>query len=163
MSSLPNKNQILTKGNMELKTQLENALREAMRSGNDVRKQTIRMALSAIKFTEIEKGKPVDEAGISTILQKEIKSRREAIQDAEKAHRADLVEDNKAEIDVLESFLPKQLSDLEIQALVDTAISETQANGMADMGKVMKVLVPRLQGRAPGDRVSQIVRQMLQK
>jgi uncharacterized protein YqeY len=163
MSSLPNKNQILTKGNMELKTQLENALREAMRSGNDVRKQTIRMALSAIKFTEIEKGKPVDEAGISAILQKEIKSRREAIQDAEKAHRADLVEDNKAEIDVLESFLPKQLSDLEIQELVETAISETQANGMADMGKVMKVLVPRLQGRAPGDRVSQIVRQMLQK
>lgn len=148
---------------MELKTQLENALREAMRSGNDVHKQTIRMALSAIKFTEIEKGKPVDEAGISAILQKEIKSRREAIQDAEKAHRADLVEDNKAEIDVLESFLPKQLSALEIQALVETAISETQANGMADMGKVMKVLVPRLQGRAPGDRVSQIVRQMLQK
>jgi uncharacterized protein YqeY len=148
---------------MELKTQLENALREALRSGNDVRKQTIRMALSAIKFIEIEKGKPVDEAGISAILQKEIKSRREAIQDAEKAHRADLVESNKAEIDVLESFLPIQLSEPEIQALVETAISETQANGMADMGKVMKVLVPRLQGRAPGDRVSQIVRQMLQK
>jgi len=148
---------------MELKTQLENALREALRSGNDVRKQTIRMALSAIKFIEIEKGKPVDEAGISAILQKEIKSRREAIQDAEKAHRADLVESNKAEIDVLESFLTIQLSEPEIQALVETAISETQANGMADMGKVMKVLVPRLQGRAPGDRVSQIVRQMLQK
>jgi uncharacterized protein YqeY len=148
---------------MELKTQLENALREALRSGNDVRKQTIRMALSAIKYIEIEKGKPVDEAGISAILQKEIKSRREAIRDAEKAHRADLVESNKAEIDVLESFLPIQLSEPEIQALVETAISETQANGMADMGKVMKVLVPRLQGRAPGDRVSQIVRQMLQK
>jgi len=148
---------------MELKTQLENALREALRSGNNVRKQTIRMALSAIKFIEIEKGKPVDEAGISAILQKEIKSRRETIRDAEKAHRADLVESNKAEIDVLESFLPKQFSEPEIQALVETAISETRANGMADMGKVMKVLVPRLQGRAPGDRVSQIVRQMLQK
>ncbi len=148
---------------MELKTQLENALREALRSRDDVRKQTIRMALSAIKFTEIEKGKPVDEAGISAILQKEIKSRRETIQDAEKAHRADLVESNKAEIGVLESFLPKQLSDLEIQALVEAAVSETQATGMADMGKVMKVLVPKLQGRAPGDKVSQIVRQMLQK
>jgi uncharacterized protein YqeY len=148
---------------MELKTQLENALREAMRSGNDIRKQTIRLALSAIKFTEIEKGKPVDEAGISAILQKEMKNRREAIQDAEKAHRVDLIESNKAEIDVLESFLPKQFSDLEIQALVETAISETQANGIADMGKVMKVLGPRLQGRASGDRVSQIVRQMLQK
>ncbi len=148
---------------MELKTQLENALREALRSGNDDRKQTIRMALSAIKFIEIEKGKPVDEAGISAILQKEMKSRHEAIQDAEKAHRTGLVESNKAEIDVLKSFLPKQLSEPEIQALVETAISETQANGMADMGKVMKVLVPRLQGRAPGGRVSQIVRQMLQK
>jgi uncharacterized protein YqeY len=148
---------------MELIQQLENALREAMRSNNDVSKQTIRMALAAIKFTEKEKGKPVDEAGVSAILQKEIKSRREAIQDAEKAHRPDLIESSQAEITVLESFLPKQLSDQEIQALVDTAISETQASGITDMGKVMKVLTPRLQGRAPGDRVSQFVRQSLQK
>jgi hypothetical protein len=148
---------------MELKQQLETALREAMRANNDVRKQTIRMALAAIKFAEIEKGKPVDEAGVSAILQKEIKSRLEAIQDAEKAHRPDLIENSKDEISVLESFLPQQLSDPEIQALVETAIAETQSNGITDMGKVMKVLVPRLQGRAPGDRVSQIVRKMLQK
>ena len=148
---------------MDLKQQLENALREAMRSNNDVSKQTIRMALAAIKFTEKEKGKPVDEAGASAILQKEIKSRREAIQDAEKAHRPDLIESSQAEISVLEAFLPKQLSDQEIQALVDTAIAETQASGITDMGKVMKVLAPRLQGRAPGDRVSQFVRQALQK
>jgi uncharacterized protein len=148
---------------MELKTQLENALCEAMRSGDDVRKQTIRMALAAIKFTEKEKGEPVKEAGVTAILQKEIKSRREAIQDAEKAHRADLVENGKAEIAVLETFLPKQLSDAELQVLVETAIAETQANGLSDIGKVMKVVVPRLQGRAPGDRVSQIVRQILQK
>jgi len=148
---------------MELKQQLENALREAMRANNDVSKQTIRMALAAIKFSEKEKGKPVDEAGVTAILQKEIKSRREAILDAEKAHRPDLVESSKEEIKVLESFLPQQLSDLEIQALVETAITETQANGIADMGKVMKVVAPRLQGRAPGDRVSQMVRQLLQK
>jgi uncharacterized protein len=148
---------------MELKQQLENALRDALRSNNDVSKQTIRMALAAIKFSEKEKGKPVDDAGVSAILQKEIKSRREAILDAEKAHRPDLVESSKAEIIVLEAFLPKQLSDPEIQALVETAIAETQANGIADMGKVMKVLAPRLQGRAPGDRVSQMVRQFLQK
>jgi uncharacterized protein len=148
---------------MELKQQLENALREAMRANNDVSKQTIRMALAAIKFSEKEKGKPVDEAGVTAILQKEIKSRREAILDAEKAHRPDLIESSQAEIKVLESFLPQQLSDLEIQALVETAITETQANGIADMGKVMKSLAPRIQGRAPGDRVSQVVRQMLQK
>ena len=148
---------------MELKQQLENALHDAMRSNNDVSKQTIRMALAAIKFTEKEKGKPLDEAGVSAILQKEIKSRREAIQDAEKAHRPDLIESSMAEITVLESFLPKQLSDSEIQALVETAITETQASGIADMGKVMKVLASRLQGRAPGDRVSQFVRQTLQK
>jgi uncharacterized protein len=148
---------------MELKTQLEIALREAMRSGDDIRKQTIRMALAAIKFTEKEKGEPVNEAGVAAILQKEIKSRREAIQDAEKARRADLVESSNAEIAVLEAFLPKQLTDVELQAMVETAIAETQANGISDMGKVMKVLVPRLQGRAPGDRVSQIVRQILQK
>ncbi len=148
---------------MEIKGKLESELKDAMRSGNEIRKQTIRMALAAIKFAEKEKGQPVDEANASVILQKEIKSRREAIQDAEKAHRNDLIENARAEITVLEEFLPQQLSEPEIQAMVNAAIAETQTTSIADMGKVMKVLVPRLQGRAPGDRVSQIVRQTLQK
>ena len=162
MLILPNEGKII-KGIMDLKTQFENSLREAMRSSNDIRKQTIRMVLASTRFAEIEKGAEIDEAGIFTILHKEIKSRRESIQDAEKAHRPDLIESSLAEIAVLESFLPQQLSNQEIITLAETVIAETQANGMADMGRVMKGLVPRLQGRAPGDRVSQIVRQILQK
>lgn len=146
---------------MSLKETLESKLRDAMRAGDDVSKRTIRLAISAIKNTEIDKGQPLDDAGIIAILQKEIKIRGEAIQDAEKAKREDLISDAKSELAVLESFLPKQLSESEIEALVKEAISETQASSPADMGKVMKAVMPKIQGRAAGDKISQIVRRLL--
>lgn len=146
---------------MSLKETLESKLRDAMRAGEDVSKRTIRLAISAIKNTEIDKGQPLDDAGIIAILQKEIKIRGEAIQDAEKAKREDLISDAKSELAVLESFLPKQLSESEIESLVKEAISETQASSPADMGKVMKAVMPKIQGRAAGDKISQIVRRLL--
>lgn len=146
---------------MTLKETLESKLRDAMRANDDVTKRTIRLAISAIKNTEIDKGQPLDDAGIVAILQKEIKIRSEAIQDAEKAKRDDLISDAKAEMAVLESFLPKQLSENEIEALVKEAISECQASSPADMGKVMKAVMPKIQGRAAGDKISQIVRRLL--
>ncbi len=146
---------------MTLKETLESKLRDAMRAGDDVTKRTIRLAISAIKNTEIDKGQALDDAGIVAILQKEIKIRTEAIQDAEKAKRDDLISDAKAEMAVLESFLPKQLSDVEIEALVKEAIDECQASTPADMGKVMKAVMPKIQGRAAGDKISQIVRRLL--
>lgn len=146
---------------MATKEVLEQKLRDAMRAGDDVTKRTIRMALSAIKLVEIDKGQPLDEAGISTILQKEIKIRLEAVQDAEKAKREDLIAEAKAELAVIESFLPKQLSEAEIEALVREAITETQAAGPADIGKVMKAVMPKIQGRAAGDKINQIVRRLI--
>jgi uncharacterized protein YqeY len=146
---------------MDLKTQLETSLKESLRSGNDIQKQTIRMVLAAIKFAEIEDQKCVDDSGIMAILQKEIKSRRESIQDATKANRPDLIERSSSEIKVLEAYLPTQLTDDEIRTMAEKVIAETKALGMTDFGKVMKVLVPQLQGRAAGDRVSQILRQIL--
>lgn len=146
---------------MSLKETLELRLRDAMRAGDEVTKRTIRLALSAIKMAEIDKGQPLDDAGISAILQKEIKIRNEAMQDAEKANRQDLIDDAKAELAVIESFLPKQLGDSEIEALVKEAISEVKAQGPADMGKVMKAVMPKIQGRASGDKISQIVRRLL--
>jgi uncharacterized protein len=143
---------------MDIKAQLETALKDAMRAGNDVRKRTIRMALSSIRLAEVEKGRPLDESGILAILQKEVKSRRESIEEAQRANRTDLVEPLLAEVQAIESFLPRQLSPEELEAEARAAIAETGAASSADMGKVMKVLVPRLQGRATGDQASQVVR-----
>ncbi len=95
------------------------------------------------------------------ILQKEIKSRREAIQDGEKADRPDLVEAANADITVIEKFLPKAMEPAELERITREVIAEVGATGMTDMGKVMKVLLPKLEGRAPNDQVSQLVRQLI--
>jgi uncharacterized protein YqeY len=147
---------------MVLKQQLESALKDAMRSGDEVRKRTVRMALSAIRLAEIEQGKPLDEAGLIAILQKEIKSRQESIAEARYAKRPDLVTASEDEVKVLETYLPQQLTPQELETLVRQAISEAEAVSLADMGKVMKLVTPRLQGRATGAQASQLVRQLLQ-
>ena len=147
---------------MPTRADLESALKDAMRSGNDMRKNTIRMALAAVKFTEVEKGAALDENGVTAILQKEIKSRRESIADAQKAQRADLVEAAQAEIAILEGFLPEALSADDLEALARQAVAEVGATSIREMGQVMKLLVPRLQGRATGDQASQAVRKLLQ-
>ena len=146
---------------MTIKAQLESSLKDAMRSGNDVQKRTIRMVLSSVKFEEINKGSALDDAGVMGIVQKEIKVRQESIAGAEKAGRQDLIAESQSEIAVLESYLPKQMSDEELVRLVSDAIAEVQAATPADMGKVMKVLLPKIQGRAANDQVSKVVRQLL--
>lgn len=145
-----------------IKQQLEQDLKASLRSGEEVRKRTIRSVIAAIKNAEIDKGGALDDAGIIALIQKEIKSRRESIQDAEKANRADLAAESQSEIAILEPYLPKSLTDEELKEMVQAAIQETGAASPADMGKVMKVVIPRIQGRAANDRVSQTVRQLLQ-
>jgi uncharacterized protein len=147
---------------MDTKARLENDLKDAMRAGDDLRKSTIRMALSAIRLAQIEKGTDLDEKTVLSILQKELKSRQEAIEEAQKANRPDLEEKAKAENKLLEGYLPDQLSQEELEALVKQAIAEVGATSLREMGQVMKVLVPRLEGRATGDQASQVVRKILQ-
>jgi len=147
---------------MTTKTELETSLKDAMRAGDDVRKRTLRMALSAIKQVEIDKSMVLDETGIAAILQKEIKSRRESIVDAQRANRPDMIKAAEAEIAVIEGFLPKALSPEELEKLAKLVITELGAASPKDMGQVMKALLPRLQGRAPGDQVSAVVRKLLQ-
>lgn len=147
---------------MDTKKKLESDLKQAMRENNDVAKRTIRMALSAIKLAEIEKGGDLDEGATLAILQKEIKGRRETIVDAQKANRPDMVAAAEVEISFLEQYLPRQLSPQELDDLARAAVAEAGATSPADMGKVMKILLPRTQGRAPGDQVSQAVRKVLQ-
>lgn len=147
---------------MSTKSQLENALKDAMRAGDDLRKRTLRMALSAIRLAEVEKGAAVDDTAVLSLLQKEIKARQESIEDARRANRPDLEQASLAEIAVLQDFLPKQLTSEELEALAKQVIAEVGATSVREMGQVMKVLMPRLEGRAPGDQASQVVRRLLQ-
>jgi uncharacterized protein YqeY len=147
---------------MTTKVQLEAALKDSLRSGDEIRKNTLRMALSAIKLAEIDKGILLDETGVDSILQKEVKSRRESIADAQRANRPDLVAAAEAEIVILESYLPKAMPSEELDALARQAVQEAGATSIREMGQVMKILLPRLQGRASGDQASQAVRKLLQ-
>jgi hypothetical protein len=146
---------------MTTKAELENALKDAMRSGDEVSKRTLRMALSAIRFVEVDKGGPLDESGVMAVLQKELKARQETIEEAQRANRPDLVTDTQAEIVVLESFLPQQFSPEELESLARQVIAEVGASSPREMGQVMKILIPRLQGRATGEQASQVVRKLL--
>jgi hypothetical protein len=147
---------------MPVKSELEAALKDAMRANDTVRKNTLRVALTAIKEAEVAKIGELDDPAVLAILQKEVRSRQEALAEAEKASRPDLVENAKAEMKVLEAYLPKGLSEQEIEAIVQAAIEEVGATTPADMGKVMKAVLPKVQGRADGGQVSQLVRSKLQ-
>jgi len=148
---------------METKLKLENALKEAMKAGDEIGKRTVRMALAAIRQQEIDRQVKMDETGVMGVLQKEIKSRKESLEEARKANRADLVAAAEAEIKLIEAFMPRAMEADELGALVDAAILESGAASLTDMGRVMKILMPRVAGRAPGDQVSATVRERLNK
>jgi uncharacterized protein YqeY len=147
---------------MTIKADLEQALKDALRAGDEMRKNTLRGTLAAIKEAEVLKKGELDETATLAIVQKEVKSRNEALAEAEKANRSDLANKAKAETKVLEGFLPQAMSQQEVEAIVTAAIAEVGASTPADMGKVMKVVLPKLQGRADGAQVSQLVRTKLQ-
>lgn len=147
---------------MSIKSQIEIDIIEAMRSGDVLRKNTLRMVLASIKLVEVETGSSLDDRAISAVLQKEIKSRRETIMDAERAGRPDLVGEAEAEISILETYLPTQLTRQELESMAREAIVEVGATSTREMGLVMKTLMPRVQGRAEGSTVNQVVRQLLE-
>lgn len=146
---------------MNTKTQLNEAMKDAMRSGDEIRKRTVRMVLAAIKQVEVDKRIELDESAVIAILQKEVKTRREALEEAKKAAREDLAAAAQAEIDILNAFLPQAMSADELRELARQAIAETGASGPADMGKVIKAVISKAAGRAPGDQVSAVVRELL--
>lgn len=148
---------------MPTRAELESDLKQAIRSKDDVRKRTLRMALSSLKLAEVEKRGPLDEAGIAGIVRREIKVRQEAIEEGQRAGRQDLVQASQAELAVLEGYLPKAIDPADLEALVRQAIAEAGAAGPQDLGKVMKVLVPRVEGRADGKQLSTLVRDLLSR
>ena len=146
---------------MDTKTRLNESMKDAMKSGDEVRKRTVRMVLAAIKQVGVDKQAPVQDLAIVALIQKEIKNRREAIEEAQKANRLDLINDNEVEIKVLEVFLPKAMPAEELRALVQAAIAETGASVPSDMGKVMKIVMPKVAGRASNDMISATVKEIL--
>jgi uncharacterized protein YqeY len=147
---------------MNIKTQLNDSMKDAMKSGDEVRKRTVRMVLAAVKQAEVDKRAEIDDLAVIALIQKEVKNRRESLEEAKKADRADLIADNEAEIKVLEVFLPKAMPAEELRAIVQAAITETGAASPADMGKVMKIVMGKVAGRAPNDMISAAVRELLQ-
>ena len=146
-----------------LKTRLRADLNDAMRARDEVRKSTLRMALSAIQNEEVagSSARELSDDEVLKVLTREAKKRREAAEAFENAGRAEQAASERAEGEVLAGYLPKQLTDAEIQALVTAAIAETGAAGRSAMGQVMKVVTPQVAGRAEGSRVAAEVRAQL--
>jgi len=148
---------------MSLEEKLNHDLKEAMKAKDETRKRVLRLALLAVKLATVEKQEELDDGDVLSILQKEVKARQETIEDAEKAERQDLIETAKAETAILEEYLPEGLTPEELEALIKETIAEVGASSMADMGNVMKAVMPKVQGRADGGQVNQLVRQLLQE
>ncbi len=145
----------------ELKASITSAQKEAMRAREKARLATIRLILAELKRIEVDERIELDDARILAVLDKMLKQRRDSISQYEAANRQDLADVEAAEIVVIETFLPAALSADEIDALVADAITGSGAESVRDMGKVMAVLKPQLQGRADVGKVSQIVKQRL--
>ncbi|ADU96496.1 GatB/YqeY domain-containing protein [Thermovibrio ammonificans] len=146
---------------MGLKERLKADMKEALKAKDKVKLSTIRMINSLIKNAEIEKRGELTDDEIVQLLMRYAKQRREAIEMYEKGGRPDLVEKEKAELAVVESYLPKQLSEEELVELVKQVIAEVGASSPKDMGKVMKAVMPKVKGRADGSLVNRIVKELL--
>ncbi len=148
---------------MSLKEQLVNDLTDALRQGDDTRKSTIRMLMSAINMEEVA-GTQRHELGEDEALKvvaKQVKQRRDSIEEFKKAGRDDLAEKEAAEMKVLQAYMPEQASREEIEAEARKVIDEVGASGPQDKGKVMQAIMPRLAGRAEGRDINEVVTQQL--
>jgi uncharacterized protein YqeY len=146
---------------MALKDQLDADLKAAMRDKDAVRLSVIRMVKSAVKYREIEVMKPLDDAGVLQVISGEIKRHKDSIEQFRAGHRPELVEKEEAETAILLTYLPAQLGEAELKALVEAAVVKTGASGPRDMGTVMKALLPDVQGKADGRLVSELVKARL--
>lgn len=148
---------------MELKAQLTEDLKSALRSGDKLRTSVIRLLTALIKNREVEKRGPLTDAEVIQAVSASCKQRQEAIEQYRQGGRQDLVDKETAELAILQSYLPAALTPDELQTLVREAIRASQAASPREMGKVMALLMPRVTGRADGKIVSALVREMLSK
>jgi uncharacterized protein YqeY len=146
---------------MSLQQSIEKDFVQAYKAKDDVRVAVLRMLKTAIKNKHVELGRPLEDDEILDVVGKQAKQRRESIEQYEKATRPDLVDREKAELAVLESYLPAALSEQELAAAVDEAIAETGAASMKEMGKVMSSLMEKYKGRVDGKQAQNLVRSRL--
>lgn len=147
----------------ELKQKLNDDLKLALRSGDKMKLGTLRLLLSAVKYTEIAKQAELTDADIYGVIAKEIKQRHESIEAYEKGKRPDLVAQEQGELNILQSYLPRQVSREEIVATAQRIISETGAKGPGDKGKVMPKMMAELKGKADGRVINEVVTELLTK
>ena len=146
---------------MAIKETLNDKLKEAMKNHDEDGKRVYRMVLSSVKFAEKTAGKELDDAEVTEILQKELKIRKESLAEAQKAGREEAAAEAQKDIDAIEPLLPKQMSEDELKAAIQAVIDEIGAASPADMGKVMKVVMPKLKGLAANDVISKTVKELL--
>lgn len=144
-----------------LKGRLQEDMKAAMRAGEKERLGTIRLILAAVKQQEIDGQTQLDDNGVIVVLDKMTKQRKESIEQFSKAARTDLVDKEQAELEVIRDYLPQPLSEQEIERLIEDALQSTKAESVKDMGKVMAVLKPQLQGRADMGQVSARIKSRL--
>ncbi|MBB6729715.1 GatB/YqeY domain-containing protein [Cohnella zeiphila] len=147
---------------MTLAERLNEDMKQAMKAQDKFRLSTIRMVRASVKNQEIDLRRPLDDNEVLDILSREVKQRKDSLQEFQKAGRDDLAQDLIAEIDIIAQYLPQQLTEEEIKAIVKQTIQETGASSKADMGKLMGALMPKVKGRADGKLVNQYVQQLLQ-
>lgn len=148
---------------MSIKDLLTEDMKQAMKDkeSGKLRLSVIRMARANIKNIEIDEKRELNDDEVLAVLMKEVKMRQDSLEEFAKAGREELVEQAKQEIAILRKYLPEQLSDEELRALVEEAVAETGAAGPKDMGKVMAALMPKTRGRADGKRINTMVRELL--
>lgn len=144
-----------------LQERVQAELADAMRARDETKKSTLRMLIAAVKNAEIEARKPLDDDGVTAVIQKQVKQRRESIIEFEKGGRKDLVDKEASELAVLEAYLPEQASREEIEAAAKQVIAETGATTQRDLGRVMPVLTKQFAGRADGRAINEVVRALL--
>ena len=146
---------------MSLSEQIMSDMKEAMKARNKVRLNTVRMIKSALMNEKIKAGHDLTAEEELTVLSREKKQREESIEEFTKANRKDLADETKQELAIVESYLPKQMTQEELNQAVSSAIAEVNAQGKSDFGKVMKVLMPKIKGKADGKAASDVVRKQL--
>ncbi len=148
---------------MLLKDKLMEDLKVAMKEKDAVRKATITMLRAAVKQVEVDQRVDLDDDGVIEIIARQIKQKRSALEEFEKANRQDLVDEAHQEIKVLEAYLPEQLSEEELRQLISEAIAETGASSPKEMGKVISLVSGKTKGRADGKLIATLVKEMLSK
>ncbi|WP_127582635.1 GatB/YqeY domain-containing protein [Paenibacillus koleovorans] len=146
---------------MSLSERLNDDMKQSMKNQDKFKLSVIRMIRSAIKNVEIDLKRTLDDNEVLDILSREVKQRKDSLQEFEKAGRSDLAEATQEELVILSEYLPQQLTEEEIKVIVQQTIQETGASSKADMGKVMAALMPKVKGRADGKLVNQAVLRLL--